>query len=43
MDCRHERQGKYVFNYEIDAWGCGLFDPKQEGYYVVILKSHEVM
>ena len=43
MDCRHERQGKYVLNYEIDAWECGLFKPKQEGYYVVVLKSHEAM
>ena len=43
MDCRHDRQGKYVLNYEIDAWECGLFKPNQEGYYVVILKSHEAM
>ena len=43
MDCRHERQGKYVLNYEFDAWKCCLFKPKQEGYYVVILKCHEAM
>ena len=29
--------------YEFDVGECGLFKPKQEGYYVVILKSHEAM
>ena len=43
MDCRHEWQGKYVLNYEFDARECGLFKPKQEGYYVVVLKSHEAI
>ena len=43
MDCRHEWQGKYVLNYEFDAGECGLFKPKQEGYYDVVLKSHEAM
>ena len=43
MDCRHEWQGKYVLIYEFDAGECGLFKPKQEGYYDVVLKSHEAM
>ena len=36
-------KSKCVLNYEIDAWECGLFKLKKEGYYVVILKSHEAM
>ena len=43
MDCRHEWQGKYVLSYEFDVGECGLFKPWQEGYYVVVLKSHEAM
>ena len=43
MEYRHEWQGKYVLNYEFDAGECGLFKPKQEGYYDVVLKSHEAM
>ena len=43
MDCRHEWQGKYVLIYEFDAGECGLFKPKQEGYYDVFLKGHKAM
>ena len=32
-----------MLNYEFDAGECGLFKPKQEGYYDVVLKSHEAM
>ena len=27
----------------VDVGECGLFKPKQEGYYVVVLKSHEAI
>ena len=29
--------------YEFDGGECGLFKPKKEGYYDVVLKSHEAM
>ena len=32
-----------MLNYKFDARECGLFKPWQEGYYVVVLKSHEAM
>ena len=32
-----------MLNYKFDARECGLFKPWQEGYFVVVLKSHEAM
>ena len=43
MNCMHKWQGKYVPIYEFVAGECGLVKPKQEGYYDVVMKSHEAM